>query len=199
MLREKSRASTQLTFDEDYNVPDVKPDIGRMIQSKGEVRVEEVRLMENHAYVKGELGVDLLYVGEEEGRVYSLSARLPIEETLNLDGMESGDKMCLKWEIEDLSLHVINSRKMNIKAIVSFYALVEEPKTLMLPVETDEENVSEKKKKMRLLGLVVHKKDTIRIKEEITLASNKPNISEILWSTMEVRGLEIRPENTPWR
>lgn len=193
MLREKSRASTQLTFDEDYNVPDVKPDIGRMIQSKGEVRVEEVRLMENHAYVKGELGVDLLYVGEEEGRVYSLSARLPIEETLNLDGMESGDKMCLKWEIEDLSLHVINSRKMNIKAIVSFYALVEEPKTLMLPVETDEENVSEKKKKMRLLGLVVHKKDTIRIKEEITLASNKPNISEILWSTMEVRGLEIRP------
>ena len=28
----KSEAETQITFDEDYNVPDTKPDVGRMIQ-----------------------------------------------------------------------------------------------------------------------------------------------------------------------
>ena len=33
MLRVKSRATSQVTFDADYNVPDVKPDIGRMIQN----------------------------------------------------------------------------------------------------------------------------------------------------------------------
>lgn len=101
MLRVKSRATSQVTFDADYNVPDVKPDIGRMIQNKGEVEVEEVRLNDGHAFVRGSLNVDLLYVGEEEGRVYSLSAKLPVEETLNLEGIVSGDKMCLKWEIED--------------------------------------------------------------------------------------------------
>ena len=37
MLKVKSHAVSQVTFDEDYNVPDVKPDIGRMIQNKGEV------------------------------------------------------------------------------------------------------------------------------------------------------------------
>ena len=46
MLRVKSRATSQFTFDEDYNVPDVKPDIGRMIQNKGEVRIEEIKLSE---------------------------------------------------------------------------------------------------------------------------------------------------------
>ena len=35
MLRVKSKAASQVTFDEDYNVPDTRPDIGRMIQSKG--------------------------------------------------------------------------------------------------------------------------------------------------------------------
>ena len=69
-LRVKSRATSQVTFDADYNVPDVKPDIGRMIQNKGEVEVEEVRLNDGHAFVRGSLNVDLLYVGEEEGRVY---------------------------------------------------------------------------------------------------------------------------------
>ncbi len=29
ILREKSKAKSQVTFDEDFNVPDVKPDIGR--------------------------------------------------------------------------------------------------------------------------------------------------------------------------
>ena len=103
-----------MTFDADYNVPDVKPDIGRMIQNKGNVSVEEVRLNDGHAFLKGNLQVDLLYVGEEEGRVNSLSAKLPMEETMNLEGIVSGDKLCLQWEIEDLSIHLIHSRKLNI-------------------------------------------------------------------------------------
>ena len=64
ILRTKSKASSQVTFDVDYNVPDVKPDIGRMIQNKGEMTVEEVRLNEEHAFLKGKLQADLLYVGE---------------------------------------------------------------------------------------------------------------------------------------
>ena len=35
MLCAKSRAVNQLTFDEDMNVPDNRPDISRMIQKKG--------------------------------------------------------------------------------------------------------------------------------------------------------------------
>ena len=53
VLRTKSRATSQVTFDVDYNVPDVKPDIGRMIQNKGNVSVEEVHLNDGHAFLKG--------------------------------------------------------------------------------------------------------------------------------------------------
>ena len=194
MLRVKSKATSQVTFDVDYNVPDVKPDIGRMIQNKGDVAIDEVRLSDGHAFLKGSLQADLLYVGEEEGNVYSLSAKLPMEETLNLEGIVSGDKMCLKWEIEDLSLHVIHSRKLNIKAIVTLYAVVDDLTGLRLPVDLDEEGISVKKKQTDVLCLAVHKKDTLRVKEEITLVSNKPNIAELIWHTIEVRGLDLRPE-----
>lgn len=195
MLRVKSKATSQVTFDVDYNVPDVKPDIARMIQNKGEVLMDEVRLNDGHAFLKGALNVDLLYVGEEDGKVFSLSAKLPVEETLNLEGIVSGDKMCLRWEIEDLSIHLIHSRKMNIKALVTFHALVDELAGVRLPVEVEEENISVRKKTVRLMSLAVHKKDTLRVKEEFTLASNKPNIAELLWYTIEVRGLELRPED----
>ena len=65
MLRVKSKAANQITFDEDYNVPDAKPDIGRMIQNKGTVQVDEVNLNDNQAYVKAKLVVELLYVEEQ--------------------------------------------------------------------------------------------------------------------------------------
>ena len=40
MLQIKSRAASQVTFDTDYNVPDAKPDVGRLIQNKGDVSME---------------------------------------------------------------------------------------------------------------------------------------------------------------
>ena len=41
MLRINNKAAAQATLDEDYNVPDVKPDIGRLVQSKADVSMEE--------------------------------------------------------------------------------------------------------------------------------------------------------------
>ena len=41
----------------------------------------------------------------------------------------------------------------------------------------------------------VHKRDTMRVKEDIALSSNKPDIYELLWNTVEIRGLDIRAEN----
>ena len=78
--------------------------------------------------------------------------------------------------------------------MVTFFASVDELTGVRLPVSLDDETVSVQKKTMRVLSLVIHKKDTMRLKEEITLVSNKPNIAELLWYTTEVRGLDLRPE-----
>lgn len=78
MLSRKSEAVNQVTFDEDYNVPDTKPDVGRMIQKKGEVVIEDVEVSEGQANIRGNLKFYLLYVGEgDDNRVYSLTGNWP--------------------------------------------------------------------------------------------------------------------------
>ena len=49
-------------------MPDVKPDIGRLVQSKADVSMEEVRLSEGRALLKGTLNADLLYGGGKRGQ-----------------------------------------------------------------------------------------------------------------------------------
>lgn len=190
----KSEAETQITFDEDFNVPDAKPDVGRMIQKKGEVMLQEIQVSEGHARITGSLEFHLLYVSDGEvRRIYNLDGALPIDENINLDGVVSGDKICLKWEMEDLSIHLINSRKLNVRALITFHAFVEELQDIQLPLDLkDSEGISVKKEEIPVLELGVHKKDTMRIKKELTLASNKPNIHTVLWKDMQIRALDIR-------
>ena len=197
VLRKKSHARSQITFDEDFNVPDAKPDVGRLIQHKGRIIMEDVHLTDGKGILTGNLEADVLYVGEESGIVSSLTVKLPFEETLNLKNITNGDKMCLKWEIEDLAIRLIHSRKLNIKALVTFCAAVDETNQIRIPVALDTPDVSARKKQIRFLGLGVHKKDTLRIKDEYTIASNRPDISGLIWYTMDIRGLELKSgENT---
>ena len=86
MLQKKCEAVNQITFDEDLNVPDVKPDIGRMIQKKGDIQLEDIQITEGRAYITGALVVSLLYVSDnEERRLQSLIGTLRIDENLNLE------------------------------------------------------------------------------------------------------------------
>ena len=102
MLQKKSEAINQMTFDEDFNVPDVKPDIYRMIQKKGDIRMEEVQVIDGKARIRGFLHFQLLYVADTpQHQVCSLEGKLPIDENLFLKDMENGDKVCVKWKMED--------------------------------------------------------------------------------------------------
>ena len=57
----KGRSITQITIDDDFNVPDVKEDVERIIKYDGNVQTEQVRVLENRAGIKGKLAFRVLY------------------------------------------------------------------------------------------------------------------------------------------
>ncbi len=84
----------------------------------------------------------------------SLLGTLPIGETMHLEGLENGDKVRVKWDIEDLSVQLINSRKLNIKALVTFTASVEEMQETGLARRcVDAEGISQKKRDISVMGI----------------------------------------------
>lgn len=196
MMQIRCQAVSQVTFDEDFNVPDVKPDVGRMIQKKGEIQIDEMQVSDGHVFFNGAFLVSLLYVSDsEERKIQSLIGTLPISETMHLEGLQSGQKVKLEWELEDLSVQLIHSRKLNIKALITFNAKVEEIEEILLPIGVEAHEISQKKEETAVMGICIHKKDTMRVKEELSLASNKPNIHELLWDTVEIRGVDIRAKS----
>lgn len=63
--QEKGQAVSQLTLDDDFNISDHKPDVVKVIQDKGEIRLEEVRVSDGHVWVKGTLEFAILYKSDQ--------------------------------------------------------------------------------------------------------------------------------------
>lgn len=196
VLKREKETTSQFTMEEDFNVPDQKTDVGRLIQYDGKIKIEEVKISDARVHITGMLIFQVLYaIDREPGKIDCLEGHIPLHEIMNLDGITTGDKICLKWEIEDLDIQMIHSRKLNIRSLVTFLALQEKEENLALPMELREENVSMKKENRKVLGLHVHNRDTIRIREEYALSSNKPDIQQILWDCVDVRAVDVRAED----
>ena len=127
MDRIRSEAVNQITLEDDLNVPDQKPDVSSLNFENGTIIIDEVRPGTDQVNVRGRLIFDVLYHTNEGGSsLISLEGKIPFEEKINMQGIRSTDDVMVEGQIEDLSINIINSRKLNIQAVVTLNAWVEE-------------------------------------------------------------------------
>ena len=173
----------QFYIDDDYNVPDAKKDVGRIIISDGTLQVEEMKQVENYLKVTGKLEFRVLYTADETiPEPASLEGRIPFEEMIYLEQEPDGN-LVLKTADVDLTVTVIHSRKLNIKTLEEITIGMEKCVGEELTTDIEGENpVFKKTKEEELLKVFATGKDTYRIKEEVSLSGTKENIGTILWT-----------------
>lgn len=194
MYRQAKRAVSQITLEEDFNVPDAKQDVEHIIQNKAKAVVESTRSEAGRLLLKGYVQVSVLYMDDSEGRqIHRLDNRLKFDEYINMDGLEAGETVTLTCEIEDMNVIMINSRKLSMRGLLTFTAITDEIYDMSAAVDAKSDlELCRKKKKLEYMQLEMQKKDIVRIKEEIILPSNKPDMEEILWENVQLRGHELR-------
>ncbi len=190
--QEKGRASLQMTVENDYNLPDYKADMIRLVDRQGAVRMGEIHAGPDQILINGTLQFQVLYKCTEEGGICSLKGEIPFAETIHMDGVLETDELIVRGTPEDLSVSMINSRKLNVRALIGISAADMREQQVSLPSGFEEDDVQTLYGHKRILQLVLQKKDICRIHSEILLPSNRPNIRELLWQSVQLRGLDSR-------
>lgn len=62
--REIGGALNQITLDDDYNLPDYKPDLTKVIRERGSLHFDEVHASGGHVWFKGVLECFRSYIGQ---------------------------------------------------------------------------------------------------------------------------------------
>lgn len=194
MDRIKTQAVTQFTVEDDINIPDSKPDVNALNLEKGELVIEEIRSGTDTVTVRGCLRFVLLYHTLEEGSsLVLLEGRLPFEEKVNLQGVLPAETVTVDSEVEDLTASMINSRKLNIQSLITLTVRVEELYDEEAPIAVHgEEKCEYRRMPLNIAQIAICKNDIFRLKEEISLPSNYPNIFQILWDNISLSDVEFK-------
>lgn len=188
-------ASTQISLEEDQNISDQKPDAFQIVCKKSNINITETKLQDEAILLKGQLLYEVLYLTEEkEKRLCSIEGVIPFEEKIYVNQALPGEGIRIRTSVEDLMIRLINSRKLNIRCIISMSVMQDKLYDEEIVVDADEQKSCEiLKKPLDMTTIVLDTKDIYRIKEEITIPDGLPNIYNLLWKNIRVDGLHFIP------
>ncbi|GAA6296810.1 DUF3794 and LysM peptidoglycan-binding domain-containing protein [Enterocloster asparagiformis] len=204
----KGTVTTQITLDDDFIVPDTMDDMAQVMLDTGEIQIESVKNQGEKVAVKGKLEFQVLY-RKEGGGLQTLGGSIPFDETINAPDLEEKDYVGLNWMLEDLNAEMINSRKLGVQAIITLQVRIETLRDVEAAVDVDMGNggfaaqtpgdatgpaqIETLKRTVNVAAIAVRRKDTYRMKEEISLTGGKPNIGRLLWREMKLRDVTTKP------
>ncbi len=194
MNRVVEKAVTQITVDDDFIVPDVKLDIERIIAKDCHIKIDNVNVTEGRAFIKGVVDFAILYTGSgETSKLEEMRLGIVFEEPINSDRIHEGDVLMFKTFMEDWNIGIINSRKIGIKGVINLRLYSEELYDIETAVDVEAtSDVDYLMKNIDACQIAVSIRDTLRVKEEIEIVANKPNIGEILWSEVRIKNCNTR-------
>lgn len=173
------------TLDDDFNVPDVKPDAKIVIRESGTLRILEKKCTGGRLHVKGVLTAKVLYMSEDGSGMYGMENEIPFDEMIHMNQEDCKD-VTVQAVLDDITATLVHSRKINVKALVTVRAVCEEIADEIVVTETEGNGLLARAKDVSFTNLSAMKKDTIRIRSEVPLPSSKPNISEVLYKEMDL-------------
>ncbi len=193
VYRQGNEVTDPFYLDDDYNVPDTKKDVKKVLLSEGAVKIEGLKQVDSYLRASGQMQFRILYLSEEgDRRLESLEGSFPFEEMVYVEEPLE-ERPFVKRKDVDITVTVIHSRKLNVKALVELAVCSEGKENLELTRDvTDEETLHKKFLPVEFLRLAMIKRDTYRIKEEVTIAGTKEAVGTLLWTEVKLRKLDTR-------
>ena len=188
------RAVSQMTLEDDFNVPDVRMDIDEIIETMGSLKITEARAVQGRMAVKGRLEFYVLYIGASAERpMNKLTGSLPFEEILTAEGLTPEADVKVNWDMEDLRARMINSRKISVRSIISLTASAFKMTEEEMAVDiAGDDSIYTRPEAVEVSRIHSQKRDIIRVKKELLVPSAKPNVLEVIWDRVTTGSLDVR-------
>lgn len=176
----------------DVIVPDIKPDIRKVLEISGFISIKDKSVRGNKVYVQGTVNMTVLYIpdGEAGSMVKSLSAVQEFNHAVDVNNHEGG-ALAVEAEPESFSYTLINSRKVGLRCVMGISVKVTQAKETELATGADGDSICTDTEALRVCSSAMSSESHIGIREQLELPSGKPSISEILKISVFPQSVEL--------
>ncbi|QEK13278.1 DUF3794 domain-containing protein [Crassaminicella thermophila] len=173
---------TQALVEGEILVPDVKPDISRILSVDGNINITGKEAVADKIVVDGVVNFKILYASEAgDYPIYSMNASAGFSQKIDIPETQPNMDMDVVAEIEHIDFSVINERKISIKTVLNLTG--KSIATSKMEVLRGVEGLED----LQILKNTVYYNDRIGnnhsetiVRENFEIDENMPEIAEIL-------------------
>lgn len=123
---------SQTLLDRDVAVPDIKPDIARILSVEGKINITSKEVEQERIAAQGTVNFSILYSASDEPQpVYSMSHTDNFSQYIDVPGAMPKMEAEVRSDFEHIKFNSINGRKFNLQCVVNLKGKVKD----RVPVE----------------------------------------------------------------
>jgi hypothetical protein len=186
--------STQTIVENDIIVPDVKPDIARILLLDGDAWISGAETAAGKVLINGMVRYKILYASDDPDQpVKSITTSTGFQYPMDIPETRQGMQCDVRCDIEHMEYEILNSRKVNVKAIVSLSARVSEQLEQYVTKDFDgSEGIQVLRNTININSYIGDSKAECPVREIVDIPAGKPAILEILRSDVKISGRECK-------
>ncbi len=184
--------STQTIVENDIIVPDIKPDIARILLLDGDAWINGAETAAGKVLVNGTVRYKILYISDDPDQlVKSITSATGFQYTMDIPDVRQGMQCRVKCDIEHMEYEILNSRKVNVKAILSLSGKVTDQIEQYITKDFEgSEGVQIKRDTITVNSYLGDCQAQCPVIEIVDIPAGKPAIYEILRNDVKITGKE---------
>lgn len=185
----------QTTVENDVIVPDINPDILKIMQVSNSVAITQKNIQPGKVYIQGIIHANILYVpdGEDLGTVKAINTDLDFNHTIDLKDAKPEMDLWVEAECDPAEYTPVNSRKLNLRTKIGLDVRLSQSSDVDLATGIDgDEPIQLKESCLKIYNLCIDTERDIIIRERPEVPAGKPAIFEILKISAKPSSVELR-------
>lgn len=193
MNRIVSNTAMQIYINEEVTISEANQPVAGIVKESANAVVDSIKVRDDQLGLAGTLEYSILYLSEGSTMVQGLQGEILFDEMIRMPGLREENDAHVRLNVDNISIKVVNPRKLLIKAEITAYATAEEMASQVAASNVEgQEEVAVLKKKLGALSMVVDKTDTFRVKDDISIPNGKSSIYKIVWKDIRIKNVATR-------
>ncbi len=173
----------QTTVESDVIVPDIKPDILKVLQVSSEAAITRKEVQTDKIFIQGIVRMNVLYSPDNgiEGGIKAISTNQEFNHSLDIPGAMPGMELFVDAETDPAEYTFVNSRKLKLRTRISLSSRLLSVSEIDIATGVDEDcRIETKCKPMKLYNPCINAVRDILIRERLEVPAGKPSICDVL-------------------
>ncbi|MDI3509020.1 MAG: hypothetical protein PWP48_1078 [Clostridiales bacterium] len=178
-----AKASTESVVEGDIIVSDMRPDIARVLWIDGTVNISSSEVIQDKVMIEGAIDFNIIYVPEgEDGLPQNMEGSISFNQYMDVPGAKPKASCDLDVKLQYIDHALLNSRKLDVKAIVAIDAnIIDE---IQLDIASDVNGLSDievQRQGISLTKVVGSGSSQVLLRQGVELPDDKPSIKELIY------------------